>query len=145
MDHHDRRRGPGPLRPGKTSSREKRSRSTQRGPTGIRKNPYPGGNDPFTCLHCGAAVRPLAGGGARNHCPECLWSLHVDRVPGDRAEPCGGLMSPVGLQGSSTKGWKITFRCLRCGAQRQNHTAQDDPRQPDRWDLLVSLSTAPHK
>jgi hypothetical protein len=106
-----------------------------------RKNLLPGGNDPFTCRFCGARVRPLRNGSTRNHCPECLWSLHVDRVPGDRAEQCGGPMKPLGLQGSSAEGWTITFRCLHCGALRRNRAAHDDPEQPDRWELLVELST----
>jgi hypothetical protein len=108
---------------------------------GERRNPLPGGNEPFTCQRCGASVRPLRNGSIRNHCPECLWSLHVDRVPGDRAEGCNGLLRPVGIEGSAAAGWTILFRCERCGAQRRNRAAADDPEQPDRWDVLVELSS----
>ena len=38
----------------------------------------------FICAHCGKEVEPL-GYTSRNHCPFCLWSLHVDINPGDRA------------------------------------------------------------
>ncbi len=106
----------------------------------------PGGNAGFLCRSCGARVSPLTNGSIRNHCPECLTSVHVDRVPGDRSEDCGGLMDAVGLAGSPTAGWTILFRCRRCGAERPNRAAEDDPAQPDRWDLLVELSTrAPGK
>jgi RNHCP domain-containing protein len=106
-----------------------------------RRNPLPGGNEGFQCRSCGAEVRPLANGSVRNHCPECLCSLHVDRVPGDRAEACAGLQRAVGLSGGPSTGWTILFRCERCGCERRNRAADDDPVQPDRWDLLVELST----
>ena len=112
------------------------------GERGGRKNPLPGGNEPFLCLRCGIQVEPLRNGTIRNHCPGCLWSLHVDRVPGDRAESCGGLMRPVGIEGSASRGWSIHFCCERCGAERRNRASTDDPVQPDRWDLLVALSTS---
>ncbi len=121
------------------------SSSRGRAPRGeeppARRNPLPGGNEAFTCAKCGASVRPLRNGSVRNHCPQCLWSLHVDRVPGDRAEACGGLMRPIGIQGTTASGWTIIFRCERCGAERRNRAAEDDPEQPDSWDVLVALSS----
>ena len=54
--------------------------------------------DSFTCKVCG---RPVVAAGAgsdhRNHCPNCLCSLHVDIEPGDRESDCGGIMDPVGV------------------------------------------------
>jgi Zn finger protein HypA/HybF involved in hydrogenase expression len=41
----------------------------------------------FTCEHCGEQV---TGNGFTNHCPQCLWSKHVDIDPGDRLALCGG-------------------------------------------------------
>ena len=38
-----------------------------------------------------------AGSDHRNHCPNCLSSLHVDEEPGDRASDCGGIMEPVAV------------------------------------------------
>src|SRR3989338_8156335 len=35
----------------------------------------------FTCERCGFFVR---GSGYTNHCPQCLWSKHVDVNPGNR-------------------------------------------------------------
>lgn len=78
----------------------------------------------FTCAHCGAAV---AGDGYTNHCPHCLWSAHVDVVPGDRAHSCGGLMEPTDVryeQGS----FRIVHQCTRCGHIHPNRVhAGDDP------------------
>ena len=55
-------------------------------------------HDSFTCRVCGRLVVPeAAGSGHRNHCPNCLSSLHVDEEPGDRASDCGGVMDPIGV------------------------------------------------
>lgn len=51
-------------------------------------------SDSFTCRVCGRLVTPQsAGTDHRNHCPNCLSSLHVDIELGDRASDCGGLSS----------------------------------------------------
>lgn len=48
-------------------------------------------NEVFTCKNCGRVVVPEGAGSThRNHCPNCLCSLHVDEEPGDRAPACGG-------------------------------------------------------
>ena len=88
-------------------------------------------NAGFTCLHCGADVVPLTNGSYRNHCPVCLYSLHVDVVPGDRARACGGLMAPVGWAYKPGKaGWQIVHRCLRCGGESRCRVAAEGA-QPD--------------
>ena len=52
----------------------------------------------FTCKVCGRLVVSTgAGSSHRNHCPNCLSSLHVDIEPGDRESDCGGIMKPVCL------------------------------------------------
>lgn len=76
----------------------------------------------FTCGHCGFAV---AGTGYTNHCPKCLWSRHVDINPGDRAEPCGGMMAPAGID-QKNGGLLIVHRCEKCGFERRNKTAEND-------------------
>ena len=76
----------------------------------------------FVCRRCGAFV---AGDGYTNHCPACLWSRHVDVHPGDRRETCRGMMEPVAViekRGS----YVLLHRCMRCGAQKRNKTADDD-------------------
>ena len=57
--------------------------------------------DSFTCRVCGRPVVSAgAGSGHRNHCPNCLSSLHLDNEPGDRAADCGGIMDPVAVWGA---------------------------------------------
>jgi len=84
----------------------------------------------FVCEHCGAHVQ---GSGYTNHCPNCLWSKHVDINPGDRAHDCQGMMEPIGL--IVAKDWVIVHRCVTCGVIMKNRTAQDDNR-----DELVALA-----
>lgn len=100
-----------------------------------------GSNQPFACAVCGAEVPPLANGSYRNHCPRCLHSLHVDVNPGDRASDCGGVLEPVGVESSGKKGWVIVHRCRRCGAERRNRAALDDPHAPDDFDAIIALSS----
>lgn len=76
----------------------------------------------FLCLHCGRAV---AGDGFTNHCPSCLWSRHVDRLPGDRAADCGGAMAPVAVE-STRDGQVLTHRCQRCGHEKRNRASAAD-------------------
>ena len=76
----------------------------------------------FTCEHCGGTVK---GNGYTNHCPKCLWSKHVDTVPGDRTADCGGLMEPVSLEQAGGE-FVLTYKCLKCGHQKPNKTAPED-------------------
>ena len=79
----------------------------------------------FICAHCGKEVKPL-GYTSRNHCPHCLYSLHVDINPGDRANSCKGLQIPVGVENNPKKGYVILYKCSLCGAETKNKSAQDD-------------------
>ena len=67
-----------------------------------------------------------AGSGHRNHCPNCLCSLHVDVMPGDRGASCHGIMDPVGVWVRSDGEWAILHRCRQCGKLDSNRTAADD-------------------
>ena len=90
--------------------------------------------EPFTCEHCGAPVQPLRGGTYRNHCPQCLWSKHVDdQGPGDRASLCSGMMEPVGIDQSGKKGGMVIHRCETCGKTIPNKRAEDD-----EWEQIFS-------
>jgi DNA-directed RNA polymerase subunit RPC12/RpoP len=91
----------------------------------------------FVCAHCGRTVPP-AGRTSRNHCPACLRSLHVDVVPGDRAETCGGLMDPVGAEVRSAD-VVLVHRCRRCGAERRVRSLRDAV-DPDDWAAVVRVS-----
>ena len=84
-------------------------------------------DDSFTCKVCGRLV--VAGGAGsehRNHCPNCLSSLHLDDEPGDRASDCGGLMEPVAVWVRKNGEWAIIHRCTRCGCFHSNRVAADD-------------------
>ena len=106
----------------------------------MRRFTAQGTNQGFICAHCGADVPPLANGSYRNHCPHCLYSLHVDVNPGDRASECQGVLEPVGVEYSGKKGWIILHRCQSCGATRRNKAALDDPVVPDDFERLLELS-----
>lgn len=103
----------------------------------VRKNPIARDED-FTCTRCGAAV-PAHGRTARDHCPHCLTSVHVDVVPGDRAETCGGRMDAIDLS-VDADGIRIHYRCTRCRAERRVRAVLDGD-VPDDWSKLVALSS----
>ena len=74
-------------------------------------------SDTFICKVCGRTVVPEnAGSGHRNHCPNCLASLHLDIEPGDRESDCGGIMEPIAVWVRRGGEWAVIHRCRRCGA-----------------------------
>ena len=93
----------------------------------------------FICVNCGKEVAPL-GYTSRNHCPRCLCSLHVDIMPGDRSNACGGILEPLlSIPGANSKKniksggynngcivYTIEFRCGKCGERTKNKSAADD-------------------
>lgn len=84
-------------------------------------------NDIFICKACGREVIPEgAGGGHRNHCPNCLMSLHLDNTPGDRSADCGGHMEPIAVWVKNNGEWSILHRCRQCGKISANRIAADD-------------------
>lgn len=84
-------------------------------------------HDSFTCKVCGRLVVPAgAGSDHRNHCPNCLCSLHVDIEPGDRQSDCGGIMEPIAVWVRKNGEWAVIHRCRRCGALSSNRIAADD-------------------
>lgn len=81
----------------------------------------------FTCKVCGRLVVPEgAASGHRDHCPNCLSSLHVDEAPGDRMSDCGGWMDPIGVWVRKDGEWALIHRCRRCGKLNSNRVAADD-------------------
>lgn len=78
----------------------------------------------FICENCGAKVDKL-GYSSRDHCSNCLTSLHVDINPGDRQNSCKGLMIPIEIN-TNNKGYVIKYKCEKCGEIHNNKTAQDD-------------------
>ncbi len=79
----------------------------------------------FVCRNCGALVPPLLSS-SRDHCTKCLYSLHVDILPGDRANSCRGLLVPIGIDKNSKKGIVINYRCDTCGEYHNCKSAPDD-------------------
>lgn len=105
----------------------------------IRKNMIQN-NTGFKCLKCKMDVKKHPEGSCRNHCPYCLFSLHVDLdVPGDRLCECEGLMAPVGIELNKKKGTRLLHMCQKCGFKGYNRCASDD-----NWDLICELSRVPH-
>ena len=96
----------------------------------------------FTCAHCGKTVEPL-GYSSRNHCPFCLWSLHLDVNPGDRASDCGGALEPIRVEVDPRKGYVIVHRCEKCGEIHRCRAAHEAKTQPDNLKLLIKLTAGP--
>lgn len=94
-------------------------------------------NSGFICLACGTEVskHPTS---SRDHCTNCLVSLHVDNSPGDRANPCQGLLTPIGLRVKEGK-QQIAYRCASCHVVRFTTSAPDDSA-----DALLALSQQPY-
>ncbi len=86
----------------------------------------------FICENCGYKV---TGTGYTNHCPKCLYSKHVDNVPGDRANTCHGLMAPVGVELKNGE-YDIRHKCLRCGTEKINRSVIEDD-----FEQIIKLST----
>ena len=79
----------------------------------------------FECINCGKTVEPLKYT-SRDHCPYCLCSLHVDIMPGDRANECQGVLVPIDLEYTQNKGYVIVYKCEKCGQKHKNKVAADD-------------------
>jgi len=79
-----------------------------------------------------------AGTDHRNHCPNCLHSVHLDIEPGDREADCGGVMEPIAVWVRKGGEWAIIHRCRICGTLSSNRIAADDNDL-----LLMSLAVKP--
>ena len=90
-------------------------------------------DEEFICLNCGNKVSKL-NVTARDHCNNCLYSLHVDINPGDRKNPCKGLLEPIGIE-KYRDTYKIIYKCTRCGMLHKNIMATDD-----NMDIIIELS-----
>ncbi len=90
----------------------------------------------FRCQKCGLHIE---GNGYTNHCPQCLWSKHVDIDPGDRKGECGGMMEPIGV---TKKGGEYTIlhKCVKCGFEKSNKAVPDDDFQ-----MIIQISAESFK
>ena len=87
----------------------------------------------FICENCNHEVKKL-NITARDHCPNCLYSMHVDINPGDRLNTCMGLLKPIGIE-KYRDTYKIIYKCLKCNEIHKNKIAIDD-----NMDLIIKLS-----
>ena len=90
-------------------------------------------DEEFRCLNCNNLVPPL-NYSARDHCNKCLYSRHVDNMPGDRSNNCKGLLEPIGIEKYKNT-YKIIYKCQKCHKIHKNIMAEDD-----NYDLIVKLS-----
>jgi rubrerythrin len=88
----------------------------------------------FTCANCGTFVK---GDGYTDHCPNCLWSKHVDVNPGDRAAECEGMLEPVAVELNGDIR-KIHYVCTKCGHKHRVRTSPEDS-----FEVIVELSGQP--
>lgn len=79
----------------------------------------------FICDVCKKEVKKL-GYTARDHCPHCLCSKHVDINPGDRSSTCHGILEPIGMELAKKDKYKIVYKCNKCNMIKRNVTADDD-------------------
>lgn len=78
----------------------------------------------FVCENCSQEVNKLEYT-ARDHCPYCLYSKHVDINPGDRINECKGLLEPIGIE-KFKDSYKILYKCEKCNELHKNIMAKDD-------------------
>ena len=90
-------------------------------------------DEKFICENCGLEVDKLHYT-ARDHCPYCLYSKHVDINPGDRKNTCQGLLKPIGIE-KFKDSYKIIYKCIICGQLHKNIVASDDD-----INLIIDLS-----
>jgi Zn finger protein HypA/HybF involved in hydrogenase expression len=92
----------------------------------------------FNCENCNKEVPKLLYS-ARDHCPFCLFSKHVDINPGDRQNDCHGLLEPVDLE-KFKNSYKIIYKCQRCQKVHKNIVADDD----DAEQIILLSTKKPH-
>jgi len=90
-------------------------------------------DEEFICENCNSNVNKL-NYTARDHCNYCLYSKHVDILPGDRANNCHGLLKPIGIE-KYRDTFKILYECEKCRVKHKNIIHDDDNK-----DLIIELS-----
>ena len=90
-------------------------------------------DEEFICENCGKQVSKL-NYTARDHCPFCLYSKHVDINPGDRLNTCKGLLKPIAIE-KFKDNYKIVYKCAKCNQIHKNIMASDDD-----MDIIIKLS-----
>lgn len=84
-------------------------------------------NESFICENCWKNVEKHPDWSARNHCPYCLYSKHLDdKFPWDRLSNCHGIMIPIWIDHKKNKWWMIKHKCKKCNKEILNKVALDD-------------------
>lgn len=87
----------------------------------------------FICENCHKEVEKL-NYTARDHCPYCLYSKHVDINPGDRQNTCLALLEPISIEKYKNT-YKIIYKCTKCHQLHKNIMAIDDD-----YNKIIELS-----
>lgn len=90
-------------------------------------------DESFICENCNKNVERL-NYTARDHCPFCLYSKHVDINPGDRQNKCHGLLKPISIEKYKNT-YKIIYKCEKCNMLHKNIMATDD-----NYNKIIELS-----
>ena len=90
-------------------------------------------DEEFLCENCNKDVKTLSYS-ARDHCPFCLFSKHVDINPGDRSNTCLGLLEPIDIE-KYKKTYKVIYKCVSCNQLHKNIIAYDDD-----VDIIIKIS-----
>lgn len=89
----------------------------------------------FICNVCEKEVNKL-NYTARDHCPYCLHSIHVDNNPGDRMCTCHGDLVPIAIENFKKGKYKIVYKCAKCSMIKKNVMANDD-----NMDKIIEIMT----
>lgn len=80
----------------------------------------------YKCPNCGWESDENQLDDPWDHCPNRLYSVHLDNRPGDRASGCHGRMEPIGVWVRKSGEWAVIHRCKSCGKIHANRVAADD-------------------
>ncbi len=84
-------------------------------------------NENFKCEKCNFSVKKDDLWWVRNHCPNCLFSKHLDEnFPWDRLSKCFWLMEAIWIDFKKNKWFMIKHKCLKCEKEILNKLAKDD-------------------
>ena len=90
-------------------------------------------NESFVCINCNKKVKSHPSS-CRDHCNHCLFGLHVDVDPGDRASNCKGILEPVGIRKKNGKE-QIVYKCGKCKELRYCKISPDD-----NFEIILNLT-----
>ncbi len=84
-------------------------------------------NESFICEKCNKNVWIHTKWSARNHCPYCLSSKHLDeKFPWDRKSKCKWIMIAIDIEYKKNKWYMIKHSCEKCNKIILNKIAPDD-------------------